>query len=366
LDSGRAGNPWHRLVLELTVPDRTAVRLFSFTSDVLHPDLAAVGLLQQPIQPGGWQAAVPNVDEWLIQSPPGRYLYLAILLQGPGDRTPAIQRIYVYAERQSSLRYLPALYHEDETSRHLLDRLLSLFDTIYGELESEIEQFALHMDIAGAPPEFLPWLATWFDLQLEQGWTDVQKRQFLRNAVELYSWRGTVRGLRQLLRLHTGLAEPLPHIVEHFRTPAQGGSANQPQTSAAWDDAAQTVSAWLGVVPDAAHHFTILLPARLMDTPEKRGVLRRLIDAGIPAHTHYTLRPSYPGVWLGSTAARASALGLDTVLGSLRPWRLPAADAEPQPTPALNMLLPGTAPPRLRRARLGSARLQRSDRICQA
>ncbi|NJN18629.1 MAG: hypothetical protein HC822_21425 [Oscillochloris sp.] len=351
LDSGRVANPWHRLVLELTIPDRTAVRLFSFTSDVLRPDLGASGLLAEPPQIGNWQAAVDNVDEWLIQSPPGRYLYLALVLKGPGDRTPTIERIYVYAHRQSSLRYLPAVYQEDATSRDLLDRLLSLFDTIYGEIESRIEEFPRYLDLAGAPPDFLPWLASWFDLTLEQSWTETQQRAFLQHIVELYAWRGTIRGMKRLLQLHTGLADPLPHIIEHFRTPPN-------PTDAPIEPQAAALNRWLGAVPDSAGHFTVLLPARHMDSPEKRGVLRRLIDANKPAHTHYTLRPAHGGVWLGSQSGRASAIGLDTTLRSPAPWRLPAEDAEPQAVPALNMLLAGTAPARLGRARLGSAQLR--------
>ena len=143
----------------------------------------------------------------LVQSPPGRYLYLALALKGPGDRTPSVERIYVYAHRQSSLHFLPAVYQADETSRLVLDRLLSLTDTLFGEIESQIEDFSLFLDVVGAPADFLPWLASWFDLTLEQAWSEAQQRAFLKNIVELYRWRGTIRGLRLLLRLHANLKE---------------------------------------------------------------------------------------------------------------------------------------------------------------
>jgi phage tail-like protein len=343
LDSERLGNPWHRVVLELDVPERSGVRLFSFTSDVLRPDLDAGGLLAEPPRLGQWQAAPDNAHEWLIQSPPGRYLYLALVLKGPGDRTPSVERLYVYARRQSSLQYLPAVYQEDETSRHLLDRFLSLSDTIFGEIESAIEDFPVHLDAIGAPAGFLPWLASWFNLMLEQSWNEAQRRAFLKNVVELYRKRGTVRGLKLLLRLHAGLKEPMPQIVEHFR------------------DTADSLQDWLGRLPDAPHHFSVLLPATAIDTPEKRAAIERLIDAFKPAHTHYALRPVHAGLRLGSCG---SALGLDSLLASHSPWRLPG-DAEDDGILGARTLLPKAPTPRAVAVRLGYTRLGAPDLGCR-
>jgi phage tail-like protein len=351
LDSERLGNPWHRVALELHVPERTGVRLFTFTSDVLRPDLSTDGLLDEPPQPGDWQVAPDNADEALIQSPPGRYLYLALALKGPGDRTPDVERIYVYAHRQSSLSFLPAVFQADETSRHLLDRVLSLTDTIFGEIESQVEDFALHLDTEGTPTDFLPWLASWFDLILEQSWSEAQRRAFLKEIVDLYRWRGTVRGLRRLLQLHADLSEPMPQIVEHFR------GVGQPM-----------LETWLGSPPegDAPHHFSVLLPAYTIDTPDKRAVVERLIDGNKPAHTHFELRAVKPGLRVGTATIRGSALGLDSVLGSHAPWQLPT-DTEHEGALGVRTLLPAAPMPRSVAVRLGHTRLgapQLGCRIC--
>ena len=314
LDSGRLGNPWHRIALELSTTERTGLRAFTCTSDTPLPDLSGAGLLDEPPSLGPWQANPDNASEFLIQSPPGRYLYLALALKGTGSATPGVERIYVYARRHSSLHFLPAVYQADETSRHVLDRMLSLTDTLFGEIESQIEDFALLLDTAGAPADFLPWLASWFDLALEQTWSEAQRRAFLQNVVTLYRWRGAICGLRLLLQLHANLYEPMPQIVEHFR----GAGQTELET-------------WLGqpTEGDAAHHFTVLLPAQAIDSPDKRAVVTRLIDAYTPAHTHFSLRPVAPGLRLGTATRRGSALGLDSLLGSHAPWRLPGQPALP-------------------------------------
>lgn len=322
LDSQRVGNPWHRVVLELTAPERTSIRLFSFTSDIPQPNVTAEALLDDSSQPGLWQTAPANAEEWLIQSPPGRYLYLALVLRGPGDRTPSVERIYVYKERQSSLQYLPPLYQADETSRDLLDRWLSLFDTIFAEIESTIEDFPRYLDVQGAPVDFLPWLASWFDLKLLPTWDEAKRRQFLQEIVELYQRRGTIQGLRKLLQLHANLQEPMPQIVEH----ACGQSSNTDESPS--HVVSQAIHHWLGATTDAPHHFSILMPAYTLNTPDKRLIIERLVDANKPAHTHFTLRAIYPGgVRLSSSRNPGTGIQLDSLLGSRRVWQLASAEA---------------------------------------
>ena len=387
LDSRRLGNPWHRLTLEIDVPERTGIRVFTFTSDVLRPTLATAGLLTEPPQPDPWQANPDNADEFLIQSPPGRYLYLALALKGPGNRTPSVKRIYVHARRQSSLSYLPAAYQADETSRLLLDRLLSLTDTLFGEIESQIEDWPLFLDMAGAPDDFLPWLASWFDLSLEQVWTEAQRRAFLQNIVELYRWRGTIRGMRLMLQLHANLQEPMPQIVEYYRGIGQpdletwSGRSSTPRSCAQTKccpekqalnaEDAMILKNWLGQPPegDAPHHFGVLLPAFAVDTEEKRAIIVRLIDGNKPAHTHFSIRPVSRGLRLGSTTIRGSALGLDSLLGGHPQWRLPAQSPrfDEDSVLAVSTALPPATAPRSVSVRLGVTRLgepQLGCRIC--
>ena len=340
LDSGRLGNPWHRVCLELSAPERTAVRVLGLTSDVPRPDLRAGDVPAEG--DGEWHAAPRNSEDWLVQCPPGRFLHLALVLEGTGAATPEVTRLYAYRTRDSSLRHLPATYHADETSRHLLDRLLSIFDTFHGEVETQIEGFARVIDPRGAPAAFLPWLASWFGLELERTWTDGQRRAFIASALELYRWRGTVRGLRMLLRLHTGLEGPLPAIVEHRRGVRDPALAD-----------------WLGDEPgdDPFWRFSVLVPATLLDSDQERHVLERVIDAAKPAHTVYRLRGVGPGARLGGDYHCGSALGLDALLASHTAWRLPP---EPGPERVLGgrtMLagedVPGGALAQLTRSRLG-------------
>src|SRR5690606_18054665 len=91
------------------------------------------------LQPG-------EIPEILVQSPPGRYLWLRLSWQGDGFETPRIQAIEIEAPRRSALRFLPPPFHDDALSRDFLDRYLSYFDTLYAEIEHEIDHFARYLD----------------------------------------------------------------------------------------------------------------------------------------------------------------------------------------------------------------------------
>jgi hypothetical protein len=85
--------------------------------------------------------------------------------------------------------------------------------------------------------EFLPWLATWVALFLDEEWDEAKRRRLISEAVELYRWRGTVLGLKRYLEIYVGL---IPEIREwswpggmQFGVASQIGSINPPDVSLA-------------------------------------------------------------------------------------------------------------------------------------
>ncbi|OQY24158.1 MAG: hypothetical protein B6I34_03890 [Anaerolineaceae bacterium 4572_32.1] len=105
------------------------------------------------------------------------------------------------------LAYLPALYHDDE----FLARFLMLFESFWAPIERQIDHLSFYLDPKLTPPDFLPWLASWLDLTLDERWPEEKQRQMMCAAVPLYRKRGTKRGLQEYLELYTGVK---PQIVE--------------------------------------------------------------------------------------------------------------------------------------------------------
>jgi phage tail-like protein len=165
------------------------------------------------------------------------------------------------------MQYLPAPFQGDE----LLGRFLGIFESILAPIEETIDGVAEALDPRLAPDAFLPWLASWTGVELDEHWPVAAQRELIARAAELHRWRGTRRGLREHLRLYTGEA---PLIVENFSGLRLG------------QDACLGVNTRLGRPHAHCVYVTALAaPPAALD----EGVLRRILEADTPAHVDYRL-----------------------------------------------------------------------------
>ena len=101
------------------------------------------------------------------------------------------------------LKYLPAIYQEDEASRVFLEGFLSIFGSDLQDCEDRISEVPRCIDALSAPEDFLPWLVGWLALDIYEQMGEMN-REFIMNAVEIYKWKGTARGLKALVEMLTG------------------------------------------------------------------------------------------------------------------------------------------------------------------
>lgn len=95
---------------------------------------------------------------------------------------------------------LPALYQDDD----LAQRMLEGFDAVLAPVYSTIDNFDSYLDPWLTPVDFLPWLAGWVGIALDEGWDEDRRRAIVSRAVELYRLRGTATGLSAQIEIHTG------------------------------------------------------------------------------------------------------------------------------------------------------------------
>src|SRR5436853_5114389 len=102
---------------------------------------------------------------------------------------------------------LPAIYHEDP----VVQSFLTAFDEVMAPILCTLDNFDAYLDPRLTPPDFLEWLGGWVGMALDEHWPLERRRALVQAAVELYRWRGTVRGLAAQVALHTGVE---PEIEE--------------------------------------------------------------------------------------------------------------------------------------------------------
>jgi phage tail-like protein len=189
----------------------------------------------------------------------------------------------VVPARGAYVRYLPAIYYQD----NLMGRLLMLFESFWAPIEQQTKTVPFYFDPRMTPATFLPWLASWLELVLDERLPEDRQRRLVQAAVALYRKRGTKDGLREYLELYTGASV---HITEqranNFRLGADGrlgagvalGTENRPHMFA--------VSIMLPriAVPSGQRHERTRLEK------ERRRSIEAIIEAEKPAHTDYVLR----------------------------------------------------------------------------
>ena len=108
----------------------------------------------------------------------------------------------------------------------------------------------MYFSPATCPAHMLPWIADWLSLELDAHWPERRRRELLREAMQLYRWRGTRYGLTRMLEVCTG--QPV-QISED---------------------------------PDRPFVFRITIPTY---TDVSRDFIERLVRAHKPAHVGYVL-----------------------------------------------------------------------------
>jgi phage tail-like protein len=114
-----------------------------------------------------------------------------------------------------SIKYLPAVFHGEAEERHSpLWALLLTIEHFFGQIEDRIKHIEQNFDIyqahtfsgeARENKDFLSWLFTWVAFDPDQSWSEQKKRYVLGKAAELYTYRGTITGLRYMLDLFFGI-----------------------------------------------------------------------------------------------------------------------------------------------------------------
>jgi phage tail-like protein len=201
-----------------------------------------------------------------------------------GEQVSAEETVSVaVAAKGDYLRHLPALYQSDE----LMGRFLMLFESFWAPVEGQIDHLPLYFDPKMTPPDFLPWLASWFDVILDQRLSEEQQRRLVQSAASLYRRRGTKQALQEYLEIYTG--EPV-EIIEHrahdFRLGTEArlgpgvalGTGNRPHTF--------TVILSLPPIPSSVGGKK----EQARQEQERRRTLEAIIETEKPAHTTYTLR----------------------------------------------------------------------------
>ncbi|HMD70395.1 MAG TPA: phage tail protein [Bryobacteraceae bacterium] len=326
-----ASTDWFRVsALADDLPAGAHVQFFTATTDAGAPPFDPAS--SAPFADPAWNPLPRDVFEGIVANGPGTQLWLGLVLRSQGEATPRIHQVRADYGRDTYMTWLPAIYRRQPQSG-FLERYLALNGSILGAVEDEIAGLPGLFDAFSAPaggyPSWLDWLSGWLAFDLEETWTEKQKRRFLSEAFELYGWRATIAGLRRYLEIYAGVrarivelsrfaqiwslgeAYPLGFGTRLAPGPLQGAVLG---SSAVVDQARVPADDDCGasLFEDVAHAFCVQVYSSDLTRPGALELVRRILDQEKPAHTVYRLSVIEPTMRVGAQAS----IGIDTIIAA--------------------------------------------------
>jgi phage tail-like protein len=149
-----------------------------------------------------WHALPLDSLDGRIFNAPGRFLWVAGILQGDGDTTPVLDQIRIDFDQSGWLPLLPEIYQRDE-SHSTIDQMLRLFEQSLGRSSNLIDDLAASCSPWSALDDgldsWLDWLAGWLGVELDETWAESQRRRTVARAFRTHAKRGTAESLQNYL-----------------------------------------------------------------------------------------------------------------------------------------------------------------------
>jgi len=183
------------------------------------------------------------------------------------DQLPSIYREALHDMREDIGGYQDPPFFE---------RYIRGFEDVYEPLQAMLEQLDALFGPYSTPPDFLLWLGAWVVMPLDENWPEMRRRKLIAEAVTLYRWRGTRKGLSRYLEIYCGVK---PEINDQ---PVEGMRLGP-------DSKLGTKATVLGDVPP--HTFVVTIPTSDKITVNEQTI-HDIIRYEKPAHTAYALRLS--------------------------------------------------------------------------
>lgn len=336
IDSGIPRCRWHRVRLDAEVPAGTRLEFVVSSHEEPTPPPQAPpqyldgdwqGFASGRPNPADWSADAADPRDFVIDQPPGRYLFVRIRMTGDGHSTPRLRRARIDMPRQTSFDRLPAVFADNPVAIDFGERFMALFDSAVEDMDRVVERYPALLDTDGVPQELLPWLGSFLGVTMDSAWTPAQRRAVIHALPDLFRKRGTPEGLARALALILGAD---PAIVEAALSRPWGvaGSARLGDIRLFGRSATRlrlgssglgTAPVWSVGNPDLdplvaqSFRFDVMLP--LAPNPALRQQVSQMIESQKPAHTIARLRYGAGGLVVGM----GTAVGIDTALVALPP-----------------------------------------------
>ncbi len=212
IDSGEEDATWGRFSFAANIPENMAlyvyVAAYNFKNwyDDAGNNIDIMEQLRSPDLPDSEKKRIfsgegtkrfVGKNDLLLYGLSGRYLFIAIEVLGTGEGS--IYRLRVDKKGDNFMDAFPGVYRERDGFFH---RFLSIFSTIYNDIDREIDRLPELLDVENCPPQCLPIYANWLGIDLSGEFLSEERmRKFVQEAYHLNRIKGTKECLLRVLKI---------------------------------------------------------------------------------------------------------------------------------------------------------------------
>ena len=187
----------------LTYGTKFAIGPYTLTYNAVNPvapvpDDEPVAVIDVPVMHKQELTALPTMVAMTFPS----------AAAGIPQRIKPKPRVSTDDEESLYLHSLPDIFQDND----FLRRFLLIFEDIWEPLERRQDHIEMYFDPRTCPETFLPWLASWLGLIFSAQWPEARRRRLLAEAMDLYRWRGTRKGLIQMIEVCTGFTPVISDV----------------------------------------------------------------------------------------------------------------------------------------------------------
>lgn len=232
-DSFQDENIWHRLRLDAKIPQNAILKLKIYASDSLDtlvPGKTEYGDNKISMDEYLLDTDVPieekiklfdyleakefeNPSDLVLFEFKGRYLWICMEFINYNSDVIEISKLKLEITGMSFVEHLPQIYRGGNKKDSFLSRFLFIFQSLYMDLNDEIDGMPRLFAPDQVDEKFLNWLAQWFSIEDVYIWGEEKLRILLKNIVELYRIKGTKESIKKIIEIYLG---EVPVIVEQF------------------------------------------------------------------------------------------------------------------------------------------------------
>ena len=123
---------------------------------------------------------------------------------GGGILVDTAREVSLDVARVNLVNYLPAVYQQttSPTGESFIKGFLYIIQALSDKTTRRLDRLDKLFDPRTTDPEFLPWLGSWMSIALNRDWTELQTRQMLLAATQLFPYRGTARAITDFVKIY--------------------------------------------------------------------------------------------------------------------------------------------------------------------